>query len=320
MPARPRILVTESHRFSPDAAAVLARAGDPVLADLDRAGLLREAAGADVLWVRLRHQIDAEVLDAAPRLRAIVTPTTGLNHVDVAEAERRGIAVLSLRGEEDFLRDVRATAEHTIGLMLALLRHVPDAAWHVQDGGWDRDRFRGRELHRSTVGVLGYGRLGRIVARYLAAFDATVLVCDPHRSAADVEAPARLVGQDELLERSRILTLHVNLEPATEGLVGRPELHRLPPGAFLVNTARGELIDEAALLDVLQSGRLAGAALDVLAGEQASGMAGHPLVEYAREHPNLLITPHIGGATYESMETTERFMAEKLVSTLDTDR
>ncbi|HEU4629848.1 MAG TPA: NAD(P)-dependent oxidoreductase, partial [Gemmatimonadaceae bacterium] len=165
--SRPHVLVAESAGFSPRAAALLRDAGELTLADLDRDDLLRAAGDADVLWVRLRHRIDAEVLHAAPRLRMLVTPTTGLNHVDLAAARARDVDVLSLRGEVAFLRDVRATAEHTIALILALLRRLPAAAAHAAAGGWERDRFRGHELYGRTVGVVGYGRLGRIVARYL---------------------------------------------------------------------------------------------------------------------------------------------------------
>jgi D-3-phosphoglycerate dehydrogenase len=272
-----------------------------------------------VLWVRLRHRIDDELLNAAPRLRVLVTPTTGLNHVDMAAADARGIDVLSLRGESAFLRDVRATAEHTIGLMLALLRHLPEAAADAARGRWERDRFKGSELYGKTVGVVGYGRLGTIVTRYLRAFDAQVLVADPHKSQEDV-GDATLVGLDELLVASDIVTLHASYGPGTHAMFGAMQFATLKPGAFFVNTARGELIDERALLEALHAGRLAGAALDVLANESADGMGDHPLVEYARAHSRLILTPHIGGCTAESMEKTEVFMAECLLEKLGMPR
>jgi D-3-phosphoglycerate dehydrogenase / 2-oxoglutarate reductase len=306
------ILIAESEAFSPAAADVLRGLGPVTLADLDREGLLRAVPDADVLWVRLRHRIDAEVMAAAPRLRAIVSPTTGLNHIDLDEAARRGIGVISLRGEVEFLKDVRATAEHTIGLMLALLRGLPAAAAHVREGGWDRGLFRGRELYGRTVGVVGYGRLGRLVTRYLTAFGSRVVVSDPRTDPGELEPGATLVDLDELLPEAQIVTLHASLSPDTEGLLSRPRIEAMRNGAWLVNSARGELVDEAALLDALRSGRLAGAALDVLSSERQEGMADHPLVAYARRHDNLIITPHIGGFTAESLDKTERFMAEAL--------
>ena len=311
-----RILVAESERFSPEAAELLRGAGRLELAELDRAGLLAALAEVEVLWVRLRHRVDEEVLSAAPRLRAVVSPTTGLNHVDLRAAEARGVSVLSLRGETDFLKEVRATAEHTVGLMLALMRHIPAAVEDVRAGAWARDRFVGSELHERAVGVVGYGRLGRIVARYLACFGARVTVTDPHLDRAELEPGVGAASLPELLEGSRLVTLHADLNEDNHGFFGRAEFARMPPGALFVNTARGELVDERALLEALRSGRLAGAALDVLAGESAAGMGGHPLVDYAREHGNLLITPHVGGATAESMERTERFMAGRLLEFL----
>ena len=120
--------------------------------------------GFNALWVRLRNRIDREVFDAAPRVRFVITNTTGLNHIDQEEADRRGVRVISLRGESEFLKDVRATAEHTVGLLLALMRRIPAARDHVRRGGWNRDLFRGNELYGKTAGIVGYGRLGRLVA------------------------------------------------------------------------------------------------------------------------------------------------------------
>src|SRR5262245_5867775 len=315
-----RILISEPTGFSKAATEVLGQLGEPVLVDLDRMGLLAAVRDADVLWVRLRNRIDAEVMAAAERLKIVVTPTTGLNHIDLEEADRRGIRVLSLRGETDFLKNIRATAEHTIALMLALLRNVPAAMAHVHDGGWNRDLFKGRELHGKTIGVAGYGRLGRIVARYLQAFDTRVLAADPRIDVAAVAPGVTLVSLPQLLREADLVTLHVSLSDETQGFFGREQFAAMKPGAWFINTSRGELVDEAALLDALQSGHLAGAALDVLGQEQSAGMSAHPLVAYARKHEHLIVTPHIGGCTVESMEGTELFLARKLrqmVASLD---
>jgi D-3-phosphoglycerate dehydrogenase len=309
---KPRILVAESDGFSAKAAGLLRQANDLVLANLDRRGLLSAVGETDVLWVRLRHRIDAEIMAAAPRLEVIVTPTTGLNHIDLEEAGRRGIQVLSLRGESVFLQDVRATAEHTLALMLTLLRHIPTALVHVRDGGWNRDLFKGRELYGKTVGIIGYGRLGRVVARYLKAFDICVLTTDPNVNVNSIEPGVTSVSLPQLLRGADLVTLHVNLCDETRGFFGRERFAAMKEGAWFINTSRGELVDESALLDSLRSGRLAGAAVDVLCEERFEGMEGHPLVAYTREHENLIITPHIGGCTTESMEKTELFLAEKL--------
>jgi D-3-phosphoglycerate dehydrogenase len=299
-PDRPTILVAEAEHFSPQAVARLEQVGRVELADLDRSGLLAGVAGADVLWVRLRHRIDEEVLAAGPGLRAVVTPTTGLDHLDLDAAERRGVRVLALRGEVDFLREVRATAELTVALMLALLRNLPQAADHVREGGWDRDRFRGRELHEKTVGIVGLGRLGTLVAGYLQAFGARVLAADPGRGRDEVPDGVELTGLDDLLGRSDVVTLHVSLSAATRGLLGAQELGRMREGSWLVNTARGELVVEDDLVRALDEGTLAGAALDATRDEPPR--PGNPLLE----RDDVILTPHSGADTEEARAAMAR--------------
>jgi D-3-phosphoglycerate dehydrogenase len=315
-----RILNVEPAGYAEEARAVLQGLGELVERPLGRAELLRALPAFDVLVVRLGHQVDRELLDAGPRLRAVVTATTGLDHVDLEHARRRGVAVLSLRGETAFLETVHATAEHTWALLLALLRRVPQASAAVRAGRWERDPFRGQELAGRRLGLLGLGRLGRRVARYGLAFDMRVAAHDPHATAwVDGVRRARDLG--DLLTGADVLSIHVPLTAETRGLVGRAALAALPPGAVLVNTARGEVVDEAALVEALASGRLAGAALDVVAGERAlAGGAASPLLDYARRHDHVLVTPHVGGATVESMARTEVFMAGKLAAFLGAGR
>lgn len=307
-----RVLMTESSGFSAAASSRLSEVAEVTLADLDRPGLLAAIRDADVLWVRLRHRIDAEVIAAAPVLRFIASPTTGLNHIDLDAASARGIQVVSLRGEIEFLRDVRATAELTIGLLLSLLRQLPAAARDVEAGRWNRDAFKGREIRGKTAGIVGYGRLGRLVAGYLRAFGANVIAADPVGSDDGTE----IVALPELLRRSDIVTIHVNLTDETRGLFGATELAQMKRGAVLINTSRGELVDEPALVAALDSGQVGGAALDVLADESAEGMGDRPIVRFARYHRELLITPHIGGCTHESMEMTEMFLVDRLSAAL----
>ena len=309
---RPTILVSESAEFSAEAAELLGQLGEVHLADLDRPGLLAAVPKADVLLIRLRHRIDEEVLRAAPRLKIIATLTTGLDRIDLDAAARRGIRVVGLSEEPKLLKGVYATAEHTLGLMLALLRHVPAAADHARKGGWDRDLFKGRELHGKTVGIVGYGRLGRMLGRLLKPFKARLLAVDPHADPCKLDAGVTLVSLPLLLREAEIVSLHVKLNEGTRGFFGRKQFATMRKGAWFINTSRGELIDEAALLDALRCRRLAGAALDVLCGENAAGMKNHPLVRYARQADNLLITPHIGGCTRESMTKTELLLATRL--------
>jgi D-3-phosphoglycerate dehydrogenase len=310
------VLISEAAQFSPEALARLQRVGTVAAGDLSRAALLSAVPPADILWVRLRHRIDREVMESAPNLRIIVTNTTGLDHIDLAEAQRRQIRVLSLRGETDFLRTVRATAELTIALLLALLRQLPRAAAHVRDGGWDRYPFKGHELYGKTAGVVGYGRLGRIVAGMLVAFGMHVIAATKADDLCEPEPGVALLPLDVLLSEADVITLHVNLADSTRGMLGQREFGRMKRGAWFVNTARGELVDEAALVRSLDSGQVAGAALDVLSDTYGPDDWSSPLRRYASTHDNLLITPHIGGYTFESLEKTELFLVDRLLDAL----
>jgi D-3-phosphoglycerate dehydrogenase len=302
-----RVLIAEPDRFSREAIVTL-----ETVADVVRRATPQEEIGAgleqfDVVWVRLGLRIDAEDLPANPRCGLVVSATTGLDHLDLPALASRDIRVLSLKGRREFLTQIRGTAELTIALLLALLRRLPPALDAVRAGEWNRDDFRGREIFEKTAGIVGYGRLGSIVASYLHAMGARVLACDPNVTVTEPHIE-QVAGLDELLARSDIVSLHADLNDTTRGLLGPREFLRMQPGAVLINTARGELLDEAALLGALHTQRLAGAALDVLRGEPAI-TAEHPLVAYAATHENLLITPHLGGGTVESMPRCERFLA-----------
>ncbi len=268
----------------------------------------------DVVWFRLAHRIDREILAHATRCRVLATPVTGLDHIDLIACQERCIRIVSLRGEFEFLRNVRATAELTVGLTLALLRQIPQAAASVLAGAWDRDQFRGQELYGKKIGLVGVGRLGSLVAGYFRAFGAEVLGYDP-RPDFPTQLCTRVGSLAELMRQSDIVSIHVAYSDDTRHLIGRHELAELRPGAILINTARGGIVDEHALIEALDRGQLAGAALDVLDGEPAI-TAEHPLVAYSRRHANLLIVPHIGGNTRESFEKTECFLAGRVIEAL----
>ncbi len=307
-----RVLNAESVGYDAAARDVLSAFAEVVDADLDHAGLVDALGDVDVVIVRLRNRVDAEVLAAgAPRLRAIVSATTGLDHIDLPAAGTQGVEVLSLKGETEFLRTVAATAEHTWALLLALVRQLPAAAAAVAAGAdvTDRDRFRGRELRDATLGIVGVGRIGAIVAEYALAFGMEVLGIDPGVSVMP-DGVTRVADLDELCRRADMVTVHVPLDETTVGLVSRSALEALGPQGLLINTSRGAVVDEAALCDLLEAGQLGGAALDVVTDERSS--ADRRLTDLASRRHDVLITPHIGGATHESMARTERFMAEKL--------
>lgn len=309
-----RVLIAEPLHFSPQAVEVLRQAGAVELRSCDSRELAAALQEYDVVWIRLANRIDKAMLDGNLRCKILAVPVTGLDHVDLEACAERGILVLSLRGETEFLREVRATAELTVGLTLALLRNLTAAAASVLDGKWNRDLFWGHELYGKTVGLIGVGRLGSLAAGYFRAFGMQVFGYDP-RPDFPTTVARRAPSLRELLGESDVVSLHVSYQAGTRHLIGREQFSQMRSHAVLVNTSRGGIVDDAALLDALQTGRIAGAALDVIDGEPNIA-ADHPLLGYARTHENLLIVPHIGGNTVESFVKTETFLARKVVETL----
>ncbi len=267
---------------------------------------------SEILVVRLMLAVDKKLMDKMPDLKVIATSTTGLNHIDMSYAEKRGIKVISLRGETAFLKKIPSTAEETWGLIIALLRNIPWAFDDVRQGRWRTNRWAGHELAGKAIGILGFGRLGRIVARYAKAFGMKVLVSDPYVPANIIKkSGAEKTSMDALFKRSDIVSAHVLLTKKTANLIRKKHFQMMKPGAYFINTARAELVEKGAMLSALKQKRIAGAAVDVLYDEKddARHMKKNAEAEYAKKNNNLIILPHIGGTTYEAMATTQEFIA-----------
>ncbi len=310
-----KILITEPDRFSPTALQLLQKAGDVSIGPFTRQQLLEGVKDAEVIMVRLGHNIDSEIIHSAPNLKVIISPTTGLDHIDLGSALEQEIAVLSLKGEVEFLRSIPATAELTWGLLLSLVRKIPSAVRSVKAGEWDRDAFRGTDLAGKRLGVLGYGRIGEKIAAYGLAFGMDVWVYDIQGKKVK-ESIKIASGMKSLFSECDIISIHIPLNESTQYLIGENELLHMKPGSWLINTSRGQVIKESILIAALESGVLRGAAVDVVCGEVDGSVQNSPLLAYARTHDNLIITPHIGGATNESMENTEIFMVRKFMNFL----
>jgi D-3-phosphoglycerate dehydrogenase / 2-oxoglutarate reductase len=258
---------------------------------LSGASLQEAMRAADGMIVRSATRVSAELLAEPGKLRAIVRAGVGVDNIDVAAATRQGIVVMNTPGGNTV-----STAEHTISLLLALSRHIPDADLSVKQGKWERSRLIGTQLAGKTIGIIGLGRIGREVARRVAAFDMKVLGYDPFLS-ADRAAQLGIdsvTDVEQLLSRCDYLTVHTPLTAETRDLIGARELALLRPGARVLNCARGGIINEEALGEALCSGHLAGAALDVFVQEPPP--ADHPLLKL----PNVVLTPHLGAATVEA--------------------
>jgi D-3-phosphoglycerate dehydrogenase / 2-oxoglutarate reductase len=254
-------------------------------------GLPAALADADALVVRSAVQVDDALMEKAPKLRVIGRAGVGVDNIDAEAATRRGIVVMNTPGA-----NAVAVAELTIGLMLALARKLPPATASMHAGKWEKKSLQGSELRGKTLGILGLGRIGLEVARRARGFGLEIIGSDPFVSAAIArENGIRLVSLDELFAGSDYLTLHVGLTPQTADVVNAKTLAAMKKGVRIINCARGELIDDAALVEALKSGQVGGAALDVFREEppKNSGYAGLD---------NVILTPHIAGSTAEAQE------------------
>lgn len=305
-----QIGLLEPDRFDPAALAQLETMGE--VSVYGGGDLQRFLTSLEVLFVRLGFQLDEGFLAHAPKLRYLCSPTTGHTHMDEAALVKAGVKIVSLRGEQEFLETIRATPEHTFGLMLALLRRYKDVFPHVQAGGWNRDLFRGEELYGQRVGIVGLGRVGFRIASYCTAFGAQVSYFDKPEVRALPEW--RVEELEDLITNSRMVVLCASYVNGDPPLLGRHEIDLLR-AKYLVNTARGELVDEEALLDLIEAGELDGVATDVINDENGA----HRLERWNRaaEGRNVIITPHIGGATSTAMARTEGFIVQKLARMLD---
>ena len=252
---------------------------------------LRSVIGEyDALIVRSRTKVTAEVLAAAGRLKVVGRAGVGVDNIDVAVATERGITVLNAAGGNTI-----SAAELTFGLMLALMRHIARADASLKRGEWERSRYQGRELYGKTLGIIGAGRIGTEVARRARAFGMNVLVSDPYLSQNRAgEIGGDLTSLASLLQRSDIVSVHTPLTEETHGLIGADQLALMKPGAYLINAARGGVVDESALAAALESGRLGGAALDVFETEPP------PTNSRLLKLENVLAVPHLGAATSEA--------------------
>jgi (S)-sulfolactate dehydrogenase len=297
-----------------DAAAVAALAGrfetryDKDLVDRPH-DLAASLAAADALIVRNRTQVNAALLAAAPALKVVGRLGVGLDNIDVKACEARGIAVIPATGANAI-----AVAEYVIGTAMLLLRGAYASTADVAAGRWPRPALsNGRELGGKTLGVVGFGGIGRLAGRLGRALGMTVLGCDAQLAASDpvwAAEHARACTLEALLAESDVVTLHVPLVAATRNLIDAARLAQMKPGAILVNTARGGVVDEAAVAAALRAGRLGGAALDVFEHEPLP--AGSPLTGC----PNLVLTPHIAGVTAESNVRVSTLIAVKVAAAL----
>lgn len=271
----------------------------------DRPKLLEAVADADALLVRSATTVDAEVMEAAPALKIIGRAGVGLDNVEIPAATERGIMVVNAPTS-----NIHSAAEHAVALLMAACRQIPAADRTLREHTWKRSSFNGVELLGKTVGVVGLGRIGQLVAQRLAAFETNLIAYDPYLPAARAaQLGIELVEIDELVSRADIITMHLPKTTETAGLFDADRLARAKDGVVIVNAARGGLIDEAALVDALESGKVRAAALDVFDTEPCTDS---PLFDLE----NTVVTPHLGASTSEAQDRAGTDVARSVLLAL----
>ena len=267
----------------------------------DRPKLLAAVAEADALLVRSATTVDAEVIAAAPKLKIIARAGVGLDNVDVPAATAAGVLVVNAPTS-----NIHSAAEHALALMLSAARQIPAADATLREHTWKRSSFNGTEIFGKTVGVVGLGRIGQLVAQRLAAFGTHVIAYDPYvPPARAAQLGIELLDLDELLPRADFISVHLPKTPETAGLLGKEALAKTKPGVIIVNAARGGLIDEAALAEAVKSGHVRAAGLDVFGSEPCTDS---PLFDL----PQVVVTPHLGASTTEAQDRAGTDVAESV--------
>jgi len=301
-----KILITAPAYFDDTAMAVFQQLGEVTAQELTREELLHHIAEYEVLAIRVDTVIDQKILDAAVRLKVIATGTTGINHIDLDYAKKKGVEVISLQGANTV-----ATAEHSLALLLSLARRIPAAQASLLSGKWQRAAFIGTELYGKTLGIVGFGRIGRDIAELAQHFGLRIFAYDPYlpeKVFADSKV-TRITSMEQIFTEADIITLHVLLTEETKGLINKKLFSLMKPTALLINCSRGEIISEPDLLQALEQKQIAGAALDVFVTEPLP--VTDPLIVYAQQNNNLVLTPHIAGSTKEAVHQAGFFVATK---------
>ena len=287
---KPVVLIAEE--LSPATIEALGPDFDVRVVDgTDRPALLEAVHSASAILVRSATQVDAEVLAAAPNLKVVARAGVGLDNVDIKGATAAGVMVVNAPTS-----NIISAAELTCGHILSLARHIPAAHAALAEGKWKRSAYTGTELFEKTIGIIGLGRIGALIAERMKAFGTKVVAYDPYvTSARAQQLGVQLVSLDELIETSDFITIHMPKTPETTGMIGAAQLKAMKPTAYVINVARGGLIDEEALFDALTNNVIAGAGLDVFVSEPPTGS---PLLGL----PNVITTPHLGASTDEAQE------------------
>ncbi len=267
----------------------------------------------DAYLSALTVKIDKKILNNAKKLKVIGSPSTGTDHLDKEHMKKLNIKWFDISKEYQLINSFTATAELGFGLLLMLIRKIDIATQATKKGLWEREKYTGVQLYNKTYGILGLGRLGKISSKIASGFGMKVIAHDK----LDIKlSNVNMVSFDELVSKSDFLSIHIHLTKENENIINDTVFNNMKPSSILINTARGKLIDENALLNALKSKKIKGAVLDLIDGEWDSNILSHKLIQYSKFNSNLVISPHIGGATIESINGARVFMINKIAEYL----
>ena len=310
-----KIGIVEHADFSPLAINNLLSLGTVSCFNIQSESLKEFIGDKDVLLVRLNYFYGEELLSHARNLKIICSPTTGLNHIDIDYASKRNIKLVSLKGETDFLSQITATSEHTLGLIISLIRNYQKIFRSEAQSDFNRDLVKGYELSSLKVGIIGLGRIGAHLVKYLSALNAELYFFDSDTHKSNAFA-TRVATMKDLINSSDIVILSASYSDNNRKMISCDMLE-LMHKKYFINTSRGELVDEQYLLDKIEQKHFAGVAIDVYVSEQEAPNNRQRIIDLARKDLNFLYTPHMGGATISSMIKTELFIVKKLSCLVD---
>ena len=312
-----RILHLEKHAYPYGTLNELEENHDVVFLDCKTQDQLNDFLNnnlVDVIFTKLGFYIGENQIKSQPNLKYIISPTTGLNHIDFDYANVKNIKIISLKNQVEFLRTIKSTAEHTWLLLLAITRNLFPAVYSVKyNKVWDREPFIAYELSNKTLGIIGFGRLGRIISEYALAFGMKVIAFDTDKSQYNKPDITFTNELGELLEQSDFVLLLISWTKENINFFSFPEFDKMKKDSYFINTSRGELVDSDALLDALINKKIKGAAIDVVDNDsswESNEIIRNPTIEYASNHDNLIISPHMGGYGKDSINRTRKFVTE----------
>jgi len=282
--------------------------------DRDKLKILLKVGRLDCIFTnpnKQNYMLDEDLLQHG-QIKVICTASTGTNHIDVKYCEDNGIKIISITNDHDVIDRISSTAEHTLALMLSLIRKIPISFHSVRDGNWDWEPYVGRQLNFLTVGIIGFGRLGKLMAMYCNGLGMKVLVCDPYVDNEVEEWNVEQVELDELLERSDVISLHVHVTDETREMINKNTISKMVKRPYLINTSRGEIVNEDDIIDALRSEDLQGYATDVIRDEFGDIKNSKLVDESITPQDKIIITPHIAGMTKEAREIAYNLAVDKL--------